>query len=378
MSDAVFRDREQAGRRLTAPAERFRREAPVVVAIARGGVPVAVEVATALAAPLDVLVVRKLGDPGARFGAVAEGGAAIVDHDRARALGLGAEEIAQARDAAMEQAEAEARRLRGGAGPRDLVGRTVLLVDDGVGTGDSALAAARTVRRLGAARIVLAVPVARAAALTRLAGELDDVVCLETGATGPWYEHDGRLGEDAILAALRPRPPQRGSELHIPEAARGLIVAGGADETVRRTFRQMGFATFDLPAHADRGAFAHATELVRRLPSARLLALGYFGFGDAAEPAVLAGSHGDARAVVTAGGRPDRPDAALERLQAPTLLIIGGEDRLMARLARGALRRIAASDRQLALVPGAGHHFTEPGAREQVAHLAGAWFARHL
>ena len=251
-SPAVFRDRGDAGRRLAARLERLRHEAPVVLALPRGGVPVAGEVAAALAAPLDVIVVHKLGDPDARFGAVAEDGLAVVDHDRARELGIDPTRLSALREQAGAMAATSGWRLRRGRTPHDIVGRTVVLVDDGVGTGDSAIAAARTARRRGAARIVLAVPVARAAALARLGEELDEVVCVEVAPIARWYEHAPAVSDAEIIGALNTL------------GAVGAVAA-----------RARGGARGDHPGHAKRNRAAdtrrdglrHRRAVVRTVPS---------------------------------------------------------------------------------------------------------------
>src|SRR5690348_4753709 len=146
---AVFRDRREAGQALAARLERFRCAAPVVLALSRGGVPVADEVAIALAAPLDVLAVQPVGDPGRHVGAITEDGLAVIDHDQAYALGIGAHRLAVLRERAGTAAEGAAWRLRGGRVLPALVGRTVVLVDEGVISGACASAAAHSARRHG-------------------------------------------------------------------------------------------------------------------------------------------------------------------------------------------------------------------------------------
>ena len=157
---AAFRDRQEAGQALAARLERFRRATPVVLALSRGGVFVAAEVASALAAPLGVLAVHPVGYPGRHVGGVSEDGVAVIDHDEACALGIDADELATLRERAAAAARDAGRRLRAGRALPELVGRTVVLIDEGVISGACASAAARSVRRRGAARIVLAVPVA--------------------------------------------------------------------------------------------------------------------------------------------------------------------------------------------------------------------------
>lgn len=365
-ASALFRDRSEAGRRLAERVERLRREAPVVLGIPVGGVFVAAEVASALAAPLDVLVVRKLGRPGARLGAVAEGGMAIVHHERARGAGVGAQAVAALRTEAEDAADTLAHHLRAGYAPYALVGRTVLLVDDGIDTGDSAIAAARTARRRGAARTVLAVPVADAGALTRLARELDEIICVDAAAAGRWYELEEPPNEDELPTMLgRPRPD---AGMHLPEGARGMIVLAGTGDVVLRRLHDMGFATLALSARSTGDDLTAAIDRLASAPGAERLAVGVLGLRLGAEAALVAAGRGKVRAVVAAGGRPDR---VVPPRDTATLLIVGGQDRHVLALARS-------TELPLTVIPGAGHELAEHGALEQVAHVAGAWFAQHL
>jgi putative phosphoribosyl transferase len=203
-----FKDRHDAGRRLAALLEPFRRERPVVVGIPRGGAPVAAEVARALGAPLDVALVRKIGaprNPEYAIGALAEGGVHVLSVKAVRALDLTEAEF-EALIARVEgELEERLRRYRGAREPVELAGRTVILVDDGLATGRSALAAVRSLRRRGAARVILATPVAARQSVDALRDEADEVVCVETpadlGAVGYWYE-DFRPTTDEEVAAL--------------------------------------------------------------------------------------------------------------------------------------------------------------------------------
>lgn len=210
-----FRDRRDAGRRLgqRLAAEPGVREAdgspPVVLGLARGGVPVAAEVARALGAELDVLVVRKLGAPGQPefgFGALGEDGVRVVDARTVAHLGLAPAEV-EAVVAAESRVLAERlHRYRGARPPIPLDGRTVVVVDDGLATGGSARAALAVVRARGAARSVLAVPVAPADTLAELGPEADVVVCLEVPArflgVGGAYEDFGQTTDSDVVAAL--------------------------------------------------------------------------------------------------------------------------------------------------------------------------------
>jgi len=188
--DHPFPDRHAAGVELAARLERLRHEAPIVLALEPGGVPVGKAVAEALAAPFSIITVARIGEPGRRVGAVTEGGPPVIDHQLARAHGVGRAALAQAR-AAAEAAVAERQARRKEPLP-DLAGRTVVLVGDGMATGRAAVAACRAARQRGAARVVAAAPVATAHAMARLGDEVDEVVCVRCaplpGSLRDWYD----------------------------------------------------------------------------------------------------------------------------------------------------------------------------------------------
>lgn len=207
-----FRDRRDAGRQLAGALSGLRAEHPVVLGLPRGGVPVAYEVACALAAPLDVVVVRKLGVPGSpevAMGAVGEDGAVVRD---VRVLGMA--HVAVATFTVVEEQErAELTRrvhLLRAVRPRvPLGGRTAVLVDDGIATGSTARVACAVVLAQGAVRVVLAVPVCAAEATRALAGEVDELVSVVTperlGAVGRWYADFRATGDDEVVELLRRR-----------------------------------------------------------------------------------------------------------------------------------------------------------------------------
>ncbi|WP_242394136.1 phosphoribosyltransferase family protein [Anaeromyxobacter oryzisoli] len=205
----MFRDREDGGRRLAARLERFRAERPIVLGLTRGGVPVALEVSHALGAPLEAIVVRKLGAPGCpeyAIGALAEGGAVYVRREALQEVGLDEAEVAAL---AEREAIEVARRVRIYRGDRplpELAGRTVIVVDDGVATGATAHAAARAVRERGAARVVLAAPVIAAESVPELEQDFDEVVAVDLPepfiAVGLWYERFGQVSDEEVLGCL--------------------------------------------------------------------------------------------------------------------------------------------------------------------------------
>ena|SRR5258707_2883380 len=207
----AFADRRDAGLRLAGLLRHRALDRAVVVAIPRGGVPVAAAVAAALGAPLDVVVVRKVGaprNPELAIGAIAEGGVRVLAERTKGEPGLSAARIVKA----LAKAEAELRErsieVRGELAPLELDGRTVIVVDDGLATGHTALAAIQAVRRRGARRVILAVPVAALRSVRALAAEADEIVCVEQPehlwAVGYWYE-DFRAVDAAQVEELLDR-----------------------------------------------------------------------------------------------------------------------------------------------------------------------------
>jgi putative phosphoribosyl transferase len=205
-----FADRDDAGRQLApAVAEALGATAqPLVLALPRGGVPVAAPVAAVLGAPLDVLVVRKLGQPGRPelgVGALAEGGEPLWNIDLLRELGLAPDRLARVVESEAAELRRRVERYRGGRLPEPVDGRTVVLVDDGLATGVTAMAAVHRVRAGGAARVALAVPVAAAETARRLRRQAEVVCLLEPRrlrSVGEWYRDFSQVPDDAVTDLL--------------------------------------------------------------------------------------------------------------------------------------------------------------------------------
>jgi putative phosphoribosyl transferase len=205
----LFANRIEAGRRLADSLGFLAGQDVVVVGLPRGGVPVAFEVARALDAPLDVIVVRKLGipfQPELAMGAVGEGGVRIINEDVVRRVGVRERELADVEQRERAEIERRANRFRGTKAPVPLAGRTVIVVDDGIATGSTARAACQVARAHGATRVVLAAPVGPADVVRRMHSAADQVICPYTPADfcaiGQFYEDFAQTSDQEVVDLL--------------------------------------------------------------------------------------------------------------------------------------------------------------------------------
>jgi len=214
-----FKDRSDAGRKLARALVQYKDQEPVILALPRGGVPVAAEVAAVLKAPLDLILVRKLGvpfQPELAMGAVVDGGTPLIVRNE-DVIGItGIDETAFKAVCDAELAEIERRRQRyiGNRERVEVGGQTAIVIDDGVATGATTRAALRATRRRSPKRLVLAVPVAPTDSLAALRSEVDDVVCLEDheffGAIGAYYANFRQVSDDEVIGILKQFPvPKR-------------------------------------------------------------------------------------------------------------------------------------------------------------------------
>ena len=204
-----FLDRADAGRRLAGKLMHLRGADVVVLGLPRGGIPVAYEVARALGAALDVIVVRKIGlpsQPELAMGAIGEDGVRIINRSVVIGERITEHEFMQVEERERAEIERRARRFRGDHPRTPLTGRTAIIVDDGIATGSTARAACEVVTAQGATRVVLAVPVAPRAAIPALSSVADEVVCLETPdrfmAIGQWYGDFSQTGDEEVVTLL--------------------------------------------------------------------------------------------------------------------------------------------------------------------------------
>lgn len=434
-----FIDRVDAGRRLAARLRHLRSDRVVVLGLPRGGVPVAYEVAAELAAPFDVILVRKLGvpfQPELAMGAIGEGGVRVLNDEVIRAAGVTTDELATVEQRERRELELRAVRFRNGALRTSLRGKTAVLVDDGMATGSTALAACRAARQLGAERVVLAVPVAPEVTVRIAEGTADEVVCLESPSpffgVGEWYDDFSQVLDEDVVALLQraasgtaeePTPRQSAVENHaldcpveldlgdartmgdlvVPKDAFGIVVFAHGSGSSRHSARnrsvarvlndaRIGTLLFDLltPFEESDRANVFDVELlarrltaavmwVRRQPAVAELPVGLFGASTGAAAALWASAAPGAgiSAIVSRGGRPDLAARRLGAVEAPTLLIVGGEDHVVLELNQSAADRLLCEHR-VEIIPGATHLFEETGTLGAAARLAADWFRSHF
>ncbi|HLF42614.1 MAG TPA: phosphoribosyltransferase family protein [Acidimicrobiia bacterium] len=437
----MFRDRVEAGRQLAEHLLYLKDQDVVVLGLPRGGVPVAHQVALALDAPLDVIVVRKLGvpyQPELAMGAIGEEGVRIIDSHIVSMAGVSDNELAEVERAERAELDRRAHLFRGGRPREPLQGRVAVIVDDGIATGSTARAAAQVARELGAARVVVATPVAPREVRARLGRDADEVIVVETPepfyAIGQFYLDFSQTADEEVTAILErasptveggsvPWPPMSaddpppidqevsvtvggadlGGHLTVPDGSMGTVLFAHGSGSSRHSPRNrhvaealnragLGTLLFDLltPAEEpDRTNVFDIGLLARRLVEGtgwltRLEAwppqpIGYFGASTGAAAALWAVSElgGAISAVVSRGGRPDLAMQHLAQVRSPTLLIVGGLDTVVLDLNWAAQAAMSCENR-LDVVPGASHLFEEPGAMDRVALLARDWFVTHF
>ena len=431
----TFDDRADAGRQLAKAIAAMELDHPLIYALPRGGVPVAVEVAKRLHAPLDLLLVRKIGAPGnpeVALGAIVEGATReIVINKDVRHL-TGADEDFLAQGVISQRAELERRkelylgdRLR--LNPK---GRTVVVVDDGLATGATMKAALIALKRGCPNRIVVALPVAAKTALDEIFDQADDIICLHPATSfrgvGGFYRDFHQLTDDETVALLgqvsnalkhttnsittcthkrQVAIPPLGltGGLVVPPNPRGIILfahgSGSSRRSPRNTYvaeklNKEGFATllfdlltpaegqdrrnvFDIPLLTDR--VIEASIWITSEPDLEDLPLGLFGASTGAGAALVAAAElkGRVAAVVSRGGRPDLATDFLPQVDSPTLLIIGSLDHDVIGLNEQALAALTC-EKAVEIVPGAGYLFEEPGTLDIAVDHAAKWFKAHL
>ncbi|MFC3997826.1 phosphoribosyltransferase family protein [Nocardiopsis sediminis] len=423
-----FTDRNEAGRLL---AERVRPLAvtdPIALALPRGGVPVAAELARHLHIPMDVLVVRKIGLPGHEelgVGAMGEDGQVSFDDDALARLNVPREALDDTVQAERVELGRRLEVYRGSRPAPRLAGRDVIVVDDGAATGGTARAALRTVARHRPARLTLAIPVGAGPAVEMLRSEADHTVVLTVPANfqavGQWYRDFRQLTDDDVTTVLSDlRGPESAAlaeravriraedvyldgELTVPEVSRGAAVfafgrarADPRHRAIAASLRETGQATLLLDLltaeegereseGGDSGVTAAAlgqrleaaVRWLRRSTDVAPRRVGLFGAGTAAPAALEAAARcpEDVAAVVTHGGRIDLADQSLRDVRSPVLVLVPGTDSFVRELAEWAVARLA-GPHELRVVAGAENLLAGSEEWSRIGEAAADWFER--
>ena len=417
-----FRNRIDAGQQLANALEHLDRTNVVVLGLPRGGVPVAFEVASHLHAPLDVLIVRKLGTPGQTelaFGAVGEGGVRVLNDEVVNMEGLN--DFVIGRVSSEQNQEIERRHViyRNGRPPLDLTGKTAIVVDDGIATGATARAACMVAKRMGADQVVIAVPVAPAGWEQGFLDVTDRRISIfqsrDFGSVGYFYENFDPVDDDTVRALLAYSVHHQMDEevavgvghqravradIHSPLGAKGVVVFAHGSGSGRKSPRNIqvademhdsGFATvladllasedeedrtFDIEFLTER--LTKVVEWVKEHPILGRLPLAIYGAstGAAAAMTVAANDH-EVRCVVSRGGRVDLSVSRPEDLVQPVLLVVGSLDTVVLGLNRAFCERLG-SRCTLRTIEGASHLFEEEGSLKQVARQAVEYLTSHL
>jgi putative phosphoribosyl transferase len=425
----IFKNRTEAAEKLSQNLQARHFDHPVVIALPRGGVPVAAVVAKNLKAPLDVLIVRKLGapeNPEYGIGALTEGDFYVANSEAIQALQITDEKLTEILRSEKQELDRRVQKFRKGKPLRSVRDQTVLLVDDGLATGVTAVAAVAWLKQQGAKEVIFCSPICSKEGAELVGQFADEVICLEKPdrfyGVGIWYSEFDQLSDQEVLSLLSEFSSQserkvevREQEVDIPigsvtlkgilclpKETHGIILfAHGSgssrfsprNQQVSNDLNAAGFATllfdlltaeesesrsnvFDIQLLADR--LVGATRWVKRRKELKNLPLGFFGASTGGAAALWAAAElgSEVSAVVSRGGRPDLAIPELMRLSAPTLLIVGGHDYGVIELNREALKYIRFG--KMELIEDATHLFEEPGALEQVSKLAVSWFAQHL
>jgi len=418
----IYRDRKDAGARLAAALKEQGFENPVVLGIPRGGVPVAAEVARALKGELGVVVARKLGapwNPELAIGATTAIGATYINEAVAAEVGADQRYIEAETKRQIEEAKRREELFDSSRRPK-VAGRTVIVVDDGIATGATAIAAVRSMKAEGAERVVLAIPVGPPETVQRLREEADEVVCLDENpgffAVGQFYVEFNPVGDDEvrrILDSFAPAPvdPSRRVEIRRDGVRLVGILTTPAEEgdfplvifvhglrsskdsprnrVIAEHLVDAGIATFlfDLSGHGESSAdrtegieafvrdleavFAWAEQQEEVTPGL----IGIAGSSLGATVAVRALAGGKVRPKTMVLRSPPLEPDEFQRIHVPSLVLVGAADALRFDAERGVAGNPELS---LSIVQGAGHLFEEPGTLEKALQRTVVWFSSQL
>lgn len=432
----IFNNRTHAGELLAEKLLKYKSRKPVILALPRGGVPVAAEIAARLGAPFDVLVVRKIGAPfnsELAIGAVCESDEPILNTITLAQIGFEPDDIRNTLKSEKTEVQRQIKLFRQGAKLGDLTQNCVIIVDDGLATGATVKAAIRFLQKKGVEHIVVAVPVAPASTARVIRPRVDELVSLveleDLYSVGQWYRDFNQVSDEDVLSLLAEQSGQN-RKLRSPPKGRSVIIdlerenkknqlrgeftefpgmkaiivfthgSGSGRQSTRNVqvaevLNRAGFGTllfdlltdnevknrkniFDIKLLSQR--LLRVTAWLRQQQNAKGLKIGYFGASTGAAAALVAASQltGEESifSLVSRGGRPDLAGEALERVTAPVLLLVGGKDYDVIELNRIAKKKMR--NAKLSIVPNATHLFEEAGTLQEAARQAAYWFDNYL
>ncbi len=425
----IFNDRKHAGQLLGEKLLSYKTHNPIILCLPRGGVAVGVEIATLLSASLEVLIVRKIGAPfqsELAVGALCEDDVPIWNEHILSRTGLKPDDLSDTISKESKKIKHQIQTFRGGRKFSEITNKVVIVVDDGLATGATASAAVRYLKKKGAAKIILAVPVAASSSARQLRGKVDELVILEERtdltSVGQWYKDFSEVTDEQVVSLLAKDQNKNDfknfiQDLEIPvgqitlggdlatfSSMKALIIFAHGSGSSRKSQRNQmvasqlnkaGFGTllFDLltdeEAKNRKNVFdidflsqrlASVTRWIRQQPDLKVIQMGYFGASTGAAAALQAAStlseSDSVYAIVSRGGRPDLAGQALDFVSIPTLLLVGSKDDDVLELNQHAQRLLKNS--KLSIIPGATHLFEEPGTLDEVSKQAIQWFKDHL
>ena len=423
----ILQNRKQAGELLAAKLLKYKNKNTVVLALPRGGVPIAVEIAKKLRAPVAVLIVRKIGAPfnsELAVGAVCENDEPTLNTITLAQIGLEPDDISKIITAEKKEVQRQIKLFRNGKALTDLTNKLVILADDGLATGATIKAAIKYLHNKGVEQIVVAVPVAPASSARIIRPKTKELVTLieleDLYSVAQWYLDFKQVSDQEVMTLLKQTDfniesveikisdgflnKKLKGELTVFPNMKAVIIFTHGSGSSRKSTRNLqvasvlnaaGFGTllFDLLTEKEgkerKNVFdikllskrlIKVTKWLRELPTLENVTVGYFGASTGAAATLQAAAElSEAESIysiVNRGGRPDLAAAALKLVQVPTLFLVGSEDHEIIELNRNAQKQLVNS--KLSIIPRATHLFEEPGTLDEVAKQATDWFDRCL
>lgn len=424
----IFENRKNAGELLASRLQKYKNTNSVILALPRGGVPIAADIAKSLNLPMDVLIVRKIGAPfnsELAVGAICETDEPVLNPQILAKVGIQPEDINGALTKEKKEVDRQVKEFRQGHAMIDISNKMAIIVDDGMATGATVKAAIKYLKKKGTSKIIVAVPVSSSSAARAIRDRADDFITVQEsdnlGSVGKWYNDFGQVSDEEVKKILTSSLEERavshsrnvdisvgkikleGLLTSFPDMKSMIIFAHGSGSSrksprnlqVSRDLNKAGFGTllFDLLTEKESGDRSNVFDidfLSQRLVAAtkwllqqkemQNVKIAYFGASTGAAAALQAAAkfteNKDVYAVVSRGGRPDLAGKALDQVRLPTLLLVGSYDRDVLELNRIAQKHLTNS--KLSIVEGATHLFEEPGTLEQVSKKAAEWFSSCL